>query len=293
MSNRIRPDEPVEKAIHRIASKHLQRALKLRRDKGDAKAIHEFRLRLKKTRALLKLVRSALGQTYHALNQQLRDEGRELSAARENQVLRETAKAVKKIAPSQNRDIAAVALRTTISRGKNSTQRSEKAARRIERLAKRLEKVSLKGNADDALFSGLETTYRRARQAWEKFRKSTDNRTLHECRKRAKDLGYQLGVLRNVCPEMLSTQIELLKRFTDLLGDHRDASLLQAAVVESHSDGAVDAESRAAIAILQPLQLQRIEDASRLAPTIFAETPRAFSTRVRAYWSAWRMTEES
>jgi len=293
MSNRIRPDEPVEKAIRRMASKHLQRALKSRRDGGDAKSVHEFRLRLKKTRALLKLVRSALGQTYHTLNRQLRDEGRELSATRENQVLRETAKAVKKLASAQKRDITGAALRTTISGREDSTQRSEKAEHRIERLAKRLGKVSLKGNADDALFSGLETTYRRARRAWDEFRESTDNRTLHECRKRTKDLGYQLGVLRDACPEMLSPQIELQKRFTDLLGDHRDASLLQAAVVESHSDGGADAESRAAISILQPLQLQRIEDASRLAPTIFAETPRAFRTRVRAYWSAWRTTEDS
>ena len=51
----------------------------------------------------------------------------------------------------------------------------------------------------EALADGLPTTYRRGRKAYEQARSEPGAESLHEWRKRSKDLWYELRLLGPVC----------------------------------------------------------------------------------------------
>jgi hypothetical protein len=75
----------VEPGVHRIAHEQLGRAI---REAGDCgldvnEQVHKERKRCKKLRALLRLVRPALGQQDRDENVWLRDTGRRLCDARD------------------------------------------------------------------------------------------------------------------------------------------------------------------------------------------------------------------
>ena len=91
MSFEFKPNEQVEHAVRRIARaefRDLIAALTGRRRFGRDKLVHDARKRLKKLRALVRLVRDAIGsKTYRRENRALRDVGRAFSTARDAKVL--------------------------------------------------------------------------------------------------------------------------------------------------------------------------------------------------------------
>lgn len=64
MSHRIEPREPVEDAVRRIAVEQIEKARDDLDDDDLRRAVHEVRKRCKKLRALLRLVRPAMEETY-------------------------------------------------------------------------------------------------------------------------------------------------------------------------------------------------------------------------------------
>jgi hypothetical protein len=78
--------------------------------------------------------------------------------------------------------------------------------------------------------------------------------------------------------------VDQAHELTDLLGDHHDLAVL-----------AVDLESRelpgdrvAVIGTIAHRQQELLQSALELGARLFAEKPKAFEKRLKAYWSAWR-----
>src|SRR5262245_53924237 len=92
MAYRLKLSESLTRGVRRIALDQLDLAEQRLKDKSDpVAAVHEARKSLKRTRALLRLIRPALGESvYRRENGQLRDAGRLLSASRDRDVMRET-----------------------------------------------------------------------------------------------------------------------------------------------------------------------------------------------------------
>src|SRR5262245_16843053 len=92
MPFRFKLSEPFEDGWPRIGREQIERALAQLEGSGDrAVAVHETRKSLKRLRALLQLIRPALGEeAYRAENAHLREIARLLSGARDRHVLFET-----------------------------------------------------------------------------------------------------------------------------------------------------------------------------------------------------------
>src|SRR5215218_6617207 len=90
MAYRLSFADDVPGSVRRCAREQLAGAVE-RLEEDPVKAVHEARKHLKKTRALLRLVRPALGRkAYRRENDALRDAGLALSGARDADVLVQT-----------------------------------------------------------------------------------------------------------------------------------------------------------------------------------------------------------
>src|SRR5215475_14207002 len=93
MSFELKPGQSARKNVRRIARKQLDDALEQLTGTVGARdeAVHEVRKSLKKVRAVLRLVRRAIGEaTYRAENTCFRDTARPLTEVRDARILIET-----------------------------------------------------------------------------------------------------------------------------------------------------------------------------------------------------------
>ena len=93
MAYRLQPGESVREGLRRIAREELSSAaagLRQATARTRDDAIHEARKSVKKVRAILRLMRGELGDTYAIENRRLRDVARRLSVYRDGTVMIET-----------------------------------------------------------------------------------------------------------------------------------------------------------------------------------------------------------
>ncbi len=85
MARQFEPDKDASDEVRRVASEELAQAVEFLTTKEldlDT-AVHEARKRIKRLRALLRLVRGELGAVFDAVNSELRSTARRLASARE------------------------------------------------------------------------------------------------------------------------------------------------------------------------------------------------------------------
>jgi len=135
---------------------------------------------------------------------------------------------------------------------------------------------------------GVERVYRRGRQALAAVRQKPPVEFLHEWRKQAKYLRYQLDLLRPLAPKPLTPLAKTIDRLGDLLGDDHDLAVLRREVAgDSARFGGPEA--------LGPLlaridrRRQKLEhDAVTLGRQVFRDPPQTFGRRLRGYWKTER-----
>ena len=210
---RLDPHLPAARALCRAALGQLDHAL-LSIARGNARGVHEARKSCKRLRALLRLMRPALGDAYRAQNLRLRDAGRALSARRDADVLRATARSVglglHAGLPPHRGDAAADARAVKLLR----TQR-----RAVDRwVPDALTREAL----DQALMAG----YRRARRAGQRALRHPRADALHEWRKQVKHHRYHCEVVASYWPHLLHRAASL-DRLAETLGRHHDLEVLR------------------------------------------------------------------
>ncbi len=202
---------------------------------GRAEAVHEARKALKRLRALLRVSRPALEERrYRRENVVFRDAGRELSDARDAQVLLETldsllerfgdelpprdlgppawrARGRRRCVPRPTAPPSYDEVLAVLTRARTPRLRLAAAQRERPRLAGRRVSSGSTGAVGAAL--------RRA-----KADPTPEN--LHELRKRAKDLWHAAQLLEPVCPDEMKPLAKSAHQLSNLLGDDHDLSVL-------------------------------------------------------------------
>lgn len=262
MAYEIRRGEEPAAAVRRIARGEVDRA---RAEAADPKldtheAVHEVRKRCKKVRAVLRLVRSAIGGLYATENARFRDASRILSELRDAQVHLEAVQALSaegRLSALQARALIAVfvARRDRVVAGPPGVR--EQLARFERELAVARPAIDRWCvEADRSIWAaGLTRCYRRCRSRMRRASEERSDENLHEWRKRIKDHGYQLRLVARLAGSAHARHAEQVHRLAEHLGrDHdlaglrlllqRDPELLQ---LEASAEmvGLIEAEREA------------------------------------------------
>lgn len=293
MGYRLRVEEPVAAEVKRIAQKQLARAeseLSAAAGRFNRTRVHTARKRIKKVRALLRLVRDAMGKAYCRESRPLRRISRRLGVLSDTTA---TLAAFERLGIGRGRRLppAAAALRRSLVRQERvvdvlvgNTDALVKATRRLRAEGRRASHWTLRGEDFAAIAGGLEQTYRAARRAMRRADVRPTARRLHTWRRRAKDQWFQLRLLDARTRGRLRRETRVLERLDGVLGDYHDLTLLTMAIEHATS---IPRLERAAL--LRPIARARRRlrrRARALAETVYQERPRAFVRHVEQLWSA-------
>ena len=108
---------------------------------------------------------------------------------------------------------------------------------------------------------------------------------MHEWRKRAKDLWYDLRILCDAQPEALAKSVEWADELAGGLGDHHDLAVLREDLAGRESPTAMRAALLGAIAERQD---ELAAAALELGERLYASKPKAFRRAMRRGWKEWR-----
>lgn len=220
-------DDCLQTALRRIAASELA-AAETRLRQPDDGTIHACRKHLKKTRALLRLLRSGLPEQ-PAENAALRRIGLALSRQRDAEVRLTTLSRLFPDGLPPALQPFGAALRVAVAA---NAQHPGDLANQIAALRHRAARWRLQGKDGAILRWGLSRTLRdlalcqaRAAAAPE------DPEALHDWRKRAKDHWYQARLFAPCCPQLFTPLIAEAETLTEALGDQRDLQALAQAAL--------------------------------------------------------------
>jgi CHAD domain-containing protein len=291
-----RKETPVQ-GLQRIAAGRADHALEQLREHSDedtAAAVHEARKDLKKLRSVLRLVRDELGDdVYQRENIRFRDAGRLLSGARDAEVKLETLSGLVERFPER---LSEERLAPLIDALEDERQRLaqlddegvlERAVAEIEAGEAAVTDWPLETDDWSLIEPGLGRAYRRGRKRFTEVRAEASDEAVHEWRKRVKDLWYQLRIVRNAWPEVLDEVADQAHHLSDLLGDHHDLAVLRDDALERR-ELLADGELEKLLASISERQDELADEAIAVGERVYAEKPKAFVSRLRSYWMAWR-----
>jgi CHAD domain-containing protein len=268
--------------VRRVARGRIDHAIDELRGKSKRsadEAVHEARKDMKKLRALVRLARGELGdELYRAENARFRDIGRLLSGVRDADVMLATLKSVDSGARPELHEALKAHRRSLEAAG---TPRDDAVAA-LEDGRDEVEGWPLVRDDFDALEPGLRRMYRRGRRALRDVEQEPSDESLHEWRKRVKDLWYHHTLLEDAWPGPMEGLGDEAHALSDRLGEDHDLVVLRgwaheraAALDLSQLDETIEAR-RAALQA----------DALAIGRRLYAERPRAFTARVGTWWAA-------
>jgi CHAD domain len=294
MSYRLKVHRSLVGDVRRVASKQLTVAISELQTAGQPKAddvIHEARRRVKKTRALIRLVRPALGDDYELLNRRLRAVNRMLASIADGEAVVEALVTVAhryrdRLPKRTVADIRAglLAREQRIGRKAIRDRLLLHAAAMLRRELATVATLRLNATGFRAVAGGFEDSVRRARRAARAAEGEPTLARYHAWRRRTKDLWLQLRLLRTRCRNHLVADERRLETLDGLLGEYHDLALLERLLV---SEPLVSRQATArCLHLLRRDQTELRRRAITLGRAIAEEKPRHFVRRVRRYWHA-------
>lgn len=270
-------------------------------------AVHEARKSMKRLRAVLRMIRDELGEErYRSENELLRDTARLIGPVRDSAVQVKTVGTIRARFAAQLRRSAFETLELNLGERHREAiaqlvddpvvvrhvvhaLRSARARYRVwpaEADPQELRRARPAAHSFDTMRGGLFRTYRRGRREMRLAEREPTAHNFHWWRKRVKYLRHQMELLRPMFPEVLDGYIAALDHLGELLGEEHDLAELVALVSEQPEMCSDDAEVTLIIALAEHRRSELQADALAIGRKAYAESPKAFATRLEAYWSS-------
>lgn len=245
-------------------------------------AVHDLRVSGKRIRAWLRTLRDALGpKVYARESRMIRDLGRLFSGRRDCHVLLETFDAFEKTGKAAFTSDSAAAVRRRLEAEAEAAELAVPLPEALSQVRdilfparRRLEALELRAAHPRAIFRRI---WKTARKAHAHARKTRDTEALHEWRKAAKSLRFQLDALHDIWPGRVERMTRALRAQGDLLGQDHDLAMLWEKLDDDAQRQAI-AEKRAA------LQAEVFEGARRF----YRPRPKKLARALDARWKTWR-----
>lgn len=296
MPYRLKAQAAIAGEVKRIASKQLTLAIEELRAVGDRQsdnAVHEARRHVKKVRALLRLMRPALGDGYDVDTRRMRTANRMLAPIADGRAVVDTlARLSRKSLASPSRR-ALGAIRAVLNERAARIDRQAELDRVLPKVARilRLEdrRVAgwrLRARGFRALAPGLEASVRRARKAMAQAAARPTTEHYHAWRRRVKDLWFQVRLLEERCGDALLPEQQRLEELDGLLGEYHNVALLEEILTtEVLLSRPMTARS---LRLLRRDLAELRHRATLLGLQIFKEKPKSFVRRIKRLWRAAR-----
>ncbi|MCI0540934.1 MAG: CHAD domain-containing protein [Verrucomicrobiales bacterium] len=284
------------KAVRRLGRERIEHALECLKECDRAEAIHCARKDIKKVRAVLRLVCTRIRKKdWCRLTDQLRQAAKQLAVPRDAYVKPRT---LRNLIHHFKGQLAAGALRHVRTELRTACDEQMKeftkektvqsVERTLRRAAKELDHLKVNGEDWKALCPGVKRAYSAGQHAYETVLKDPSPENFHEWRKRAKDLWYQVTLLRRLWPEQMDAMERELEALGEHLGDDHDLVMLRQAVEEKGASVGNPRELELLNGLIEERQRKLRTAALAVGSRFYAEKPSAFSNRLARYWQVWR-----
>lgn len=272
-------DRDLTALLRRVANRELGRALA--HAPGDKGAVHDSRKRVKKLRALLRLVRAGFPDA-QAECRLLGEAARRLSAVRDAEVMLAVHD---RLAPDLPDTPLRAHLAATLDAARaDPAQHAHTAAFRdsLSAVLDRSTEWRVKGSDARVLRKGLARTRHRALLAMDAALDDREGEPMHDFRKRVKDIWYQARLLSPVWPAIMDPMADQAGDLGEMLGDHHDL-ILFAALLDTLPHDSANLRSRAAHASAA-IEAQ----AFPMGRLLLAGDPGAVAGLWCDWWQNWR-----
>jgi CHAD domain-containing protein len=296
MSYKFKHGETVPQNVKRIANEEIAVAIRHLRGKAGVsrdKSVHEVRKSIKKTRALLRLIRPELGQFFADENRQLRDTGHRLSELRDAGALIGVLDNLGKRANGATaRSVSGI--RRLLTRQKRHLVEEAASHKLMPNLAGELLRARqsvrywpLETDGFAAIEAGLEKTFRDGRKALARARKSGRREDFHEWRKRVKDHWYQVRLLTKLTGDVMDGYERSLKELEDALGDDLNLAILAERVQSMATTNGNGVKPASLTKAIDSNRRELRERALEIGERVYAEKPKEFTRQIRRLWETW------
>ncbi|HJQ76572.1 MAG TPA: CHAD domain-containing protein [Acidimicrobiia bacterium] len=303
--------EPLGMGVKRVTMEQLELAAGRYFDKslGLGGAVHESRKSIKRVRALLRLVRGELpDRIYDFEDGSLRETASLVSDARSAQGVLNAALSIQSLYGELLADDTFTEMIERLTRRRDLTELNMiedpdlvgRVVRGLERAYHRYSSWPTDPEAREvyglgirdsfeALAPGLDATYGRGRHSMATAYRRGGPGDFHRWRKRVKDLRHQMEFLAPLWPEVVVGTAMTLNRLGNILGEDNDlAELID--LLQSRSDLCPDPRERSMFRALAHQRRSELQTAGEiLGRRIYAEEPKALSSRFAEYWDARRL----
>jgi CHAD domain-containing protein len=289
----LRTNEPLGAGVLRVAEDLIDSitAPGERPELGEGEYIHNVRTTIKRLRALLRLIRPVVGETFfNRENARLRKAGRRLAVARDAEVARETLKNLSVSGKPEKKAVAAALAglesnpesRTDLEEALSGTKEDLKETKR------NLQGLRLINSEWEVVGTGLQDVYRQSRKRMNTALQDRGDEAFHKWRIRVKNLFYELQLLEPVWPKRMDKMTSRLSKLQDKIGLDHDIAVLKAFLRKTPEKfGGTEAVERV-IRCLEGKSQKLRSAAEPLGEKIFAEKPRRFARKLGRHWNSWR-----
>jgi CHAD domain-containing protein len=259
---------------------------------NEGEYVHNVRTTIKRLRALLRLIRPVVGETFfNRENARLRKAGRRLAVARDAEVARETLKTLPVSGDPEKKQAVAAALagleskdgaRTDIGDALNEIRKD------LEQTKRNLQQLQLVKGEWEVVETGLQDVYRQSRKRMDRALQDGGDEAFHKWRIRVKNLLYELELLEPVWPKRMDKMTSRLSKLQDKIGCDHDIAVLKGLLRKTPQRfGGTEAVERL-IRCLDGKSRKLRQAAEPLSEKIFAEKPRRFVRKLGRRWSSRR-----
>jgi CHAD domain-containing protein len=245
------------------------------------KRVHDVRKTLKEARAIARLFLDCVGEPARVTITTLAATRRQIGRTRDLDVM---AVRVQRLEPPPE---VSEPLMAAIARERDAAQRARRGLAataprpRLNAIVRRVEGWDLGAFGIEEIVAAVARTYRQARKRGRLAFDGVDPVALHAFRARVVDLRYQLSLLSRAWPEALNAQAEALNDLREALGDFNDLHVLGTFAAEYGELPPQALEDLGSRMAAKQNKLRR--RANVQFERLFAETPKAFATRMAAY----------
>jgi CHAD domain-containing protein len=289
----LKSGQSVPNEIRRIVLQQLDRATSELTSIGDPEsdeAIHDARRRVKKIRAIIRLVRPVLSKE-HRSDPALRQVSKLLAPVADGQGVIDTLNLMIKRYRRELPPKTAEAIRSDlIDRGRRiDTQASkegvlEKAQMTLRAERQRVKKWKISAEGFRAVAPGLKASVRRARGAMVDAWLHPTAAHHHTWRRHVKNHWFHVRLLSARCGYRLQSYQRQLEALDGILGEYHNLVLLHEVLVSDTALARV--EVARCLSIVERYQRALRRNAHVLGIRVYSEKPRRFVRRVRELWDA-------